>query len=44
MQAERASLSFTRPADQWYDALPLGNGSIGAMVYGGVREELVFFS
>jgi alpha-L-fucosidase 2 len=28
-------LWYTRPAAQWVDALPIGNGRLGAMVYGG---------
>lgn len=27
------------PASRWLDALPLGNGRIGAMVFGGVPSE-----
>jgi alpha-L-fucosidase 2 len=26
---------YTHPANQWVDALPIGNGRLGAMVYGG---------
>lgn len=26
---------YSRPATQWVDALPIGNGRLGAMVYGG---------
>lgn len=34
-------LWYTSPASEWTDALPLGNGRLGAMVYGGItREEL----
>ena len=29
------TLWYTRPASQWLDALPIGNGRLGAMVYGG---------
>ena len=32
-------LWFKKPADKWTDALPIGNGRLGAMVFGGVREE-----
>ncbi|HEX2584564.1 MAG TPA: glycoside hydrolase family 95 protein, partial [Steroidobacteraceae bacterium] len=32
-------LDFNRPAANWNEALPLGNGRIGAMVFGGVRDE-----
>jgi alpha-L-fucosidase 2 len=28
-------LWYTEPAKQWVDALPIGNGRLGAMVYGG---------
>lgn len=32
-------LSYDRPAAQWIEALPLGNGRIGAMDFGGVEDE-----
>ena len=32
-------LWYTRPAERWVEALPVGNGRLGAMVYGGVRRE-----
>ncbi|AKJ64566.1 hypothetical protein L21SP4_01318 [Kiritimatiella glycovorans] len=32
-------LWYNEPADEWENAMPLGNGSLGAMVYGGVSEE-----
>lgn len=32
-------LWYDKPADKWTDALPIGNGSLGAMVFGGVDEE-----
>src|ERR1043165_8813153 len=33
------SLWYDKPAQKWTDALPLGNGRIGAMVFGGVERE-----
>ncbi len=30
-----------RPGEFFTDALPLGNGRLGAMVYGGVEDELL---
>jgi len=30
---------FNEPADNWNDALPVGNGRLGAMVFGGVETE-----
>jgi alpha-L-fucosidase 2 len=35
------TLVYGKPATQWVEALPLGNGKIGAMVFGGVKEELI---
>jgi alpha-L-fucosidase 2 len=32
-------LWFKKPAETWTDALPIGNGRLGAMVFGGVKEE-----
>lgn len=34
-------LWYKSPATQWVEALPVGNGHIGAMVFGGVEEELL---
>lgn len=34
-------LWYAKPAERWVEALPLGNGRIGAMVFGGVNEELI---
>ena len=30
---------FNQPASDWNDALPVGNGRLGAMVFGGVGNE-----
>jgi alpha-L-fucosidase 2 len=32
-------LFFNSPAEQWTQALPVGNGRLGAMVFGGVHAE-----
>jgi len=32
-------LSYLQPARAWTEALPIGNGRLGAMVFGGVPEE-----
>ena len=34
-------LSYHEPAKRWTEALPVGNGRLGAMVFGGVEEELL---
>lgn len=35
-----SKLWYKKPADEWEEALPLGNGRLGAMVYGGVEEHI----
>lgn len=35
------SLWYDKPAAQWVEALPVGNGHIGGMVFGRVEEELI---
>jgi alpha-L-fucosidase 2 len=35
------TLWYNKPATQWVEALPIGNGHIGAMVFGGVEDELL---
>lgn len=32
-------LWYLQPATQWVEALPLGNGRLGAMIFGGVQQE-----
>ncbi len=32
-------LWYEQPANQWEEALPLGNGRLGAMVHGGIGQE-----
>ncbi|MCR8632746.1 glycosyl hydrolase family 95 catalytic domain-containing protein [Paenibacillus radicis (ex Xue et al. 2023)] len=34
-------LWYDRPAEQWTEALPVGNGKIGGMIYGGIHEERI---
>ncbi len=37
-------LWYTQPASKWLEALPIGNGSLGGMVYGGVEQERIQFN
>jgi alpha-L-fucosidase 2 len=37
--AEDLKLWYRQPASQWVEALPVGNGRLGAMVFGGVNDE-----
>lgn len=32
-------LWYLQPATEWTEALPIGNGRLGAMVYGGIEQE-----
>ena len=32
-------LFFTKPANQWEETLPIGNGRLGAMIWGGTSSE-----
>ena len=34
-------LSYSAPAAQWTEALPLGNARLGAMVYGSIHDEIL---
>jgi alpha-L-fucosidase 2 len=34
-------LWYTHPAQRWGDALPIGNGRLGGMIFGGVAQERV---
>jgi alpha-L-fucosidase 2 len=34
-------LWYPQPAQRWEEALPVGNGRLGAMVFGGVSKELI---
>ena len=35
------ALWYRQPATQWTEALPVGNGQLGAMVFGGVESERI---
>lgn len=37
-------LWYTKPAEKWLEALPIGNGSLGAMIFGGVGQEHLQFN
>ena len=43
--AEQAlTLWYDRPAVEWTEALPIGNGRLGAMVFGGTEHERIQFN
>jgi len=37
--ADPLTLHYVRPANEWVEALPVGNGRLGAMVFGGIHQE-----
>ena len=37
-------LWYDRPAEKWTEALPIGNGRLGAMIYGGTGKERIQFN
>ncbi|HEY4209064.1 MAG TPA: glycoside hydrolase N-terminal domain-containing protein [Puia sp.] len=43
-QAQENTLWYRQPARQWTDALAIGNGNLGAMIFGGVKEEHLSFN
>ena len=40
-QINRYTLWYDSPAKNWNEALPLGNGALGAMVFGNALDELI---
>lgn len=42
--AEPLTLWYRQPAQQWVEALPVGNGQIGAMIFGGTTNERIQFN
>jgi alpha-L-fucosidase 2 len=42
--APMPALWYAQPAVKWTDALPIGNGRLGAMIFGGVTDEHLQFN
>lgn len=42
--AQDLELWYHRPAEKWVEALPIGNGRIGAMIFGGIDEDRIQFN
>ena len=38
------TLWYAQPAEKWTEALPIGNGRLGAMVFGGIPDERIQFN
>lgn len=39
--ADELKLWYRHPATEWVEALPVGNGRLGAMVFGGIEQERI---
>ena len=39
--AQETTLWYDKPAEKWVEALPVGNGRLGAMIYGKVSNETI---
>ena len=42
--AQQLTLHYDKPAAQWTDALPIGNGRLGAMLFGGAEYDRIQFN
>lgn len=40
----RHGIVMRQPATRWQDAMPSGNGTVGTMVYGNIRQELILLN
>ena len=41
MNEGKSRLWYRNPAKKWEEALPLGNGRLGAMIFGGIGRERI---
>ena len=44
INAQDLKLWYRQPAVKWTEALPIGNGRIGAMLFGGVEQDRIQFN
>lgn len=44
VEFDELRLTYTSPAEHWVEALPVGNGGLGAMIFGGIRNERIQFN
>ncbi|WP_242692039.1 glycoside hydrolase family 95 protein [Aridibaculum aurantiacum] len=43
-QQQELKLWYNKPAVKWTDALPIGNGRLGAMIFGGLEKDRIQFN
>lgn len=44
LRAQSLKLWYNQPAKIWTEALPIGNGRMAAMIYGGTDKETIQFN
>src|SRR6187401_1792249 len=44
ISSQDLKLWYTKPASKWVEALPIGNGRIGAMIFGGIENDRIQFN
>ena len=42
--SSQLKLWYNKPAQKWTEALPIGNGRLGAMIFGGVENDRIQFN
>jgi alpha-L-fucosidase 2 len=43
-QQQELKLWYNKPSAKWTDALPVGNGRVGAMIFGGIEQDRIQFN
>lgn len=43
-ESNHLKLWYNKPAQKWTEALPIGNGRLGAMIFGGVENDRIQFN
>jgi alpha-L-fucosidase 2 len=41
LNSKNKKLWYMRPAEEWVESLPIGNGRLGGMIYGGIKHERI---
>jgi alpha-L-fucosidase 2 len=41
LNSNNKKLWYNRPAEEWVESLPIGNGRLGGMIYGGIKHERI---
>ncbi len=44
VSSQQLQLWYNQPAQKWTEALPIGNGRMGAMIFGGIAQEHIQFN